>query len=1300
MQCPQCNKDNPQSAKFCLKCGTKLVAVCPKCGTKLPPDRDTRFCVECGSELGALEPAAPLHPPESIPERVRRLIPKEYAERLLATRGQVPAERRMVTILFSDVEGSTAMTEHLDPEDVMEIMDGAFDVLIEPVFRYEGTLARLMGDAILAFFGAPIAHEDDPERAIRAALEIIDGAQRYAERLEQERGIKGFNVRVGINTGLVVVGEVGSDLRVEYTAMGDAINLAARMESAAEPGTLLITEDTHKLIAYLCETEALRPIEVKGKAEPVSVYRVLAAKAVCEKLRGIAGLESPLVGRQAEFAALREAIGRLQAGVGGIVTLVGEAGIGKSRLVAELRKQGSPGLQWMEGRCLSYGTSIAYLLWLDVLRSLLGMTLEDTAQAVAEQLRGRVQALCPDRFEDVYPHVAHLMSLPLSDEEQSQLAEMDGRELKDRIFQAVEMLLECAAQEQPLALVCEDLHWADATSIKLLEKLLALTDRVPLLLLCVFRPVKDHRSWRFRETVGHMHAARYTDLVLQPLSPVESQTLLSNLLRIEELPEVLRERILSRAEGNPFYVEEVIRSLMDSRAIEMDDATGGWLVTPDIGEIAIPDTLQGVLVARIDRLQEDTKRVLQMASVIGRIFLYRVLAEIAAEERRLDEGLATLQREEMIRERARIPELEYIFKHDLTREAAYNGLLKKRRRAFHRRVAEALERLFPERIEEQLGLLAHHWEQAGDAEKATEYLLRAGDQARLVYSHREAIGYYQRALPLLKAQGENERAASTWMKLGLTYHTAFDFQLSRQAYEEGFALWQRATQMEPAVLPPAPHALRVPWGNPPSLDPARTCALEAWVVIDAIFCGLLRIDREMNVAPDLAQRWEVSEGGRRYIFHLRRDARWSDGTPLTAADFEYAWKRLLHPATGSPAAAKLFDVKAARAFHHGEVSDPDYVGVRAADEHTLIVELEGPTGYFLQLLADTATFPVPRQVLEAHGEAWTQASNMVTNGPFKLEAWVPGESIVLVRNREYHGRFTGNVERVEIDLRIEWRMAAGLQMYEADRLDILPGFWGLSTSLSERARQRHADDYVSGPRLATNYLTFDVNRPPFDDPRVRQAFVMAIDRETLVNVDLRGYGFPAEGGLVPPRMPGHSADLALRYDPEGARQLLAEAGYPAGRGFPLVDALAHHSVGIVVRLRGHWQDNLGIDITWQPQNDLGFLERLRSTPPHIAFAGYSADYPDPDSFLRVAVRLHSAWRNEAYERLVEEARGLTDQAQRMELYRQADRILVEEAPILPLLYEREHLLVKPWVKRYPCSSTAWRFWKDVIIEPH
>ena len=752
-----------------MNCGARLTHMCPECDTRLPVE--ARFCFACGARVGAAPPALVQQPltPGGVAERLQRLVPKAFAERLRASGAELAGERRVVTILFCDVTGSTAMAEQLDPEDVMEIMDGAFDVMIEPIVRYEGTVARLMGDAVLAFFGAPIAHEDDPERACRAALEITTEAQRYAEELERQRGVGGFDVRVGINTGLVVVGEVGSDLRVEYTAMGDAINLAARMEGAAEPGTILITEDTDKLVALLFETEALGPIDVKGKAEPISTYRVLGAKEVPGKVRGIAGLDSPLVGRKTEFGAIQEAMDRLESGIGGIVTIIGEAGIGKSRLVAELRKRSqhnrtaSP--EWLEGRCLSYGTSIAYLLWLDVLRDLLGVTPEASPTQVRDALHHTVEAICSESSDQVTPYLGRLMSLPLTLEEEALLKNLTPEVLRANTLQALETILARSADERPLIVVCEDLHWADPSSLEVLEHVLCITDRAPLLIVCLFRPKKEHGSWRLRQAVARDYPHRHTDLWLPPLSDDQSETLMSNLLRADALPRQLADRILGHAEGNPFYVEEIIRSLIDGGAIVEEESSGRWEATQHVADIPIPETLYGVLMARIDRLREDTKRVLQMASVIGRVFLYRVLTEIAEEERSLDDRLLTLQREEMVRERARLPELEYIFKHELTREAAYNGLLKRERRAFHRQVAEALERLFPERIEKQLELLAHHWERARDPEKATHYLQRAGERSVRLSADQEAVEHFSKALAMLQCLPDTAERAERELNL-------------------------------------------------------------------------------------------------------------------------------------------------------------------------------------------------------------------------------------------------------------------------------------------------------------------------------------------------------------------------------------------------------------------------------------------------------------------------------------------------------------------------------------------------------
>ncbi len=929
------------------------------------------------------------------------------------------------------------------------------------------------------------------------------------------------------------------------------------------------------------------------------------------------------------------------------------------------------------------------------------MTLDDGPEAVRGVLERRVLDHCPERFDEVYPYLARLMSLPLEKDVGDRLEELGGRELRERTFQAVETLLACAAQQCPLVVVCEDLHWADVTSLELLEHLLPLSENLPLLFLCVFRPVRDHPCWELREKVSGEGRYRHTDLWLASLSAAESQLLVTHLLWVDELPPGLKGRILDRAEGNPFYLEEILRSLIDQRAIVQDRASGHWQAAVEVERILIPDTLEGVLVARIDRLEEETRRVLQLASVIGRIFLYRVLAEIAVaeaaayEQLRLEQRLETLEREQLIREQARQPELEYIFKHDLTREAAYNGLLKRKRRAYHRQVAEALERLFPERIDELLGLLAHHWEQAGMADRAVDYLQRAGDQARLAYALDEAVDYYQRALAFLRQGEDNRRTARVIMKLGLAYHNAFLYEEARRANEEGFRLWQQAAESAPARLSPASHALRLAPYDPVTLDPAK----DDW----ELFSGLVELTPEADVVPDVAYGWDIRDDGLTYVFHLRDDVRWSDGRPVTAGDFEFALKRVLDPATASPYANLLYDIKSARAFHRGEISDGGTVGIRACDDVTLLVELESPVAYFLQLMAHPATLPVPRHVIQELGPAWAEPENLVTNGPFQLDSWQKGQPLALVRNPRYHGLSSGNVQRVELFGRATMSDRELVSLYEAGGLDHL--FIGvLSDAEFIRAYERNPTDFIMPPVAAVFFYGFDVTRPPFDDVRVRRAFALTTD----ISIGYPGPTVvpPARGGLMPPGMPAHQPRIGLPYDPEGARRLLNEAGYPGGQGFPEIVSRVHPGgwgEGYRKIQQSQWVEGLGLKMRWvalsASEMDATYFEER----PHTFVVFQTAAYPDPDSILRLGIPWHwSSWSSETYTILVDEARHTFDQGQRMRLYKQAERILIEEAVVVPTEYGAYPYLVKPWVTRFPSSPLPFRlmYLKDVVIEPH
>jgi predicted ATPase/class 3 adenylate cyclase len=726
----------------------------------------------------------------------KQLAALEQAEREAAP--ELRGERKLVTVMFADISGFTALSETLDPEAVRDMMNGCFEALVPIVEKYDGTVDKFIGDEIMALFGAPTAHEDDPIRALHAALEMMDTLITFNTQHATDLGL-----HFGINTGLVIAGDLGTQERREYSVMGDAVNLAARLEGASERGEILVGPDTYRLTAPQFEFEALEPMVFKGKAKPVPVYQLLKAKPGYHKVRGIEGLSSPLVGREAEFQVLQDAVTRLQQGVGGIVTLVGEAGLGKSRLVVELHHTLAPPpetgamsseIRWIEGRCLSYSGSIAYLLWLDVLRSLLNVTPDDAPLEAQEKLHKRVQALCPKYINDVYPFLAQLLSLPLDNTAQSRLRGIEVEGLHTLTFRAIATLIEHTAQQQPLVIACEDLHWADPTSIDLLERLLALTDRVPLLFLCTLRPETDHPCWRIKETAARRYRHRYTELWLDPLTVKETVTLVSNLLRVTDLSPTLRERILNHAEGNPFYVEELIRSLIDSGAL-MQAPDGHWEATQEVDDIAIPDTLHGVLTARLDRLQQETKHILQLAAVIGRTFLYQVLADIVQQEQGLETHILTLQRETLIRERARKPDLEYMFKHHLTQETAYNSILHKERRIYHRQVAQALERLFPEPTDELLGLrdiagqVAWHFEEAGVNDKARHYLQLAGEQALARAANAEAADYISRALALTP---ETDQAARYAMLL--TRERAYDVQAARTAQAQDLDALEKLAQ--------------------------------------------------------------------------------------------------------------------------------------------------------------------------------------------------------------------------------------------------------------------------------------------------------------------------------------------------------------------------------------------------------------------------------------------------------------------------------------------------------------------------
>jgi class 3 adenylate cyclase len=605
---------------------------CPRCEAAVPAD--ARFCANCGQAL--------IEANETDQARQARLsaaAPSPLIEKMRTAK--LTGERKPVTALFADVVGSTALAERMDAEDWTAMMNEAFDLMSQAVFRYEGTIAQLQGDAMVAFFGAPIAHEDDPDRAVRAALDMVAAIDEFARQLSATHGID-FRIRAGINTGPVVVGNVGTDLRYEYTALGDAMNVAARMQAAANPGAVLITASTHRLVANAFETEDIGEIEVKGKTEAVHAYLVRAPKAVPGRRRGLerAGLQSPMVGRDSQLQTLQSLHGVARAGRGRVSFLIGEPGIGKSRLLAEFHRwvtddagtgaapAASP--SWLEGRCVSYGRNLPYHLLLDLVRFTLEIPFAGSEIDARATLDRQLADVLRDDAADTAPYLAHLLTLPLHPAEADR-ALIDPEAMQSRYVASIHRLLRALSSRGPLVLVCEDLHWADPASVTLVSQLLPLAAQLPILFIATLRADTDSAGWGLVNSARELFGDALAEMRLEPLSAADSRDLVANLLEIESLPNSVRESILARAEGNPFFVEEVIRMLIERGVIERHGDQ--WVATAEVASVEIPETLHGLLLARIDQLPDAAKRSLRVASVIGRQFPVRVLERVLGETR-------------------------------------------------------------------------------------------------------------------------------------------------------------------------------------------------------------------------------------------------------------------------------------------------------------------------------------------------------------------------------------------------------------------------------------------------------------------------------------------------------------------------------------------------------------------------------------------------------------------------------------------------------------------------------------------
>ena len=690
-------------------------AAAPGAGRAEPPVPPT----SAGTAWPAPQPPAP-----------HTYTPPHLVEKILTSHAALEGERKQVTVLFCDLANSTGLAEQLGPEKMHTVLNQFFAHALEAVHRYEGTINQFLGDGFMALFGAPLAHEDHAHRAVLAALELRHRLQ--ASNASQVQGIT-LTIRIGLNTGLVVVGAIGDNLRMDYTAVGDTTNVAARLEHEAAPDQIVISEATYRLVAGYCTTRALGAFSLRGKAEPVRVWEILDALAARTRLDVAAerGL-TPFVGREHELHTLQECFAHAQAGHGQVVFLVGEAGLGKSRVLVEFRRRlAGESCTWLRGRCLSYGRGMVYHPIIDLLHQYFQVEEGDDDSTIIAKIDQGMAVLGAD-LQPAIPHVRSLLSVPAGDDA---VLSMDAQQRRFKLFEALRALILRWSETRPLVLVVEDLHWSDPTTEETLRYLADSVATARVVLLMTYRP-GYHNPFGERTYISR--------LVLHALSAHESAQLAESMLATSALPIELRDVIMHKAEGNPFFIEEVLTSLLETGALAQED--GRYLLRTSLPDIDVPDTIQGVIMARIDRLADAPRRALQLASVVGREFTLRLVARIADVEAPLEPAFQELKVLEFIYERSIHPELAYMFKHALTHEVAYNSLLVQRQKGLHHMVAMAIEELYAERLPEFYAMLAYHYEQGEVWGKTLGYLVQAGQKAQQAYANQEAVGYYDRAL--------------------------------------------------------------------------------------------------------------------------------------------------------------------------------------------------------------------------------------------------------------------------------------------------------------------------------------------------------------------------------------------------------------------------------------------------------------------------------------------------------------------------------------------------------------------------
>ena len=736
MKCTRCQQENPPQAKFCLGCGIALAIKCAKCGTEIPAP--AKFCFECGQPVSPQPTTAARFPPPGA------YTPKHLADKILTSKSALEGERKQVTVLFADMKGSMELVADRDPEDARKILDPVLEHMMEAVHRYEGTVNQVMGDGIMALFGAPIALEDHAARACYAALRMQESVRRYAEGVHRKEGVP-IHIRVGLNSGEVVVRSISNDLYMDYTAVGQTTHLAARMEQMAMPGSILMPSDTLRLAEDYVQVKMLGPRAVKGLAAPVEVYEIVGATTLRSRLKAVAsrGL-TQFVGRDGELDQLRQALELSRAGHGQVVAVIGEPGVGKSRLYWEFtHSHRTHGWLIVESGSVSYGKASAYLPVIDLLKAYFQIETHDDSRKILEKVTGKVLAL--DRaLESCLTALLWLLDVPVEDTHWQRLEPSQRRQ---NIFDGVKRLLLRESQVQPIIVMFEDIHWIDTETQALLDSLIESLPTTQMLLLVNYRPEYQH-AWSGK--------SYYRQLRIDPLSSTTADRLLTALLGSDPTLEQLKRLLIERTEGNPFFLEESVRTLAETNILTGERGTYRLTKAPQV--FKIPATAQAILAARIDRLAIEDKRLLQAAAVIGKDVPFTLLQAVAEEtEGSLRGGLDNLRAAEFLYESRLFPDLEYTFRHALTQEVAYQSLVAARREALHAAAGRALESLYANRLDQAYDRLAHHYSKTDNAHKAVEYLTRFAEKTAGMYAHAEAAKALEEAFPHAERLPANER---------------------------------------------------------------------------------------------------------------------------------------------------------------------------------------------------------------------------------------------------------------------------------------------------------------------------------------------------------------------------------------------------------------------------------------------------------------------------------------------------------------------------------------------------------------